>query len=370
MKLAAIRALALALCVPAWAAAAEFTAEAFEPAEALFRQDPRWLGSDGAVSTALGDGRIFWSFDDSFVAISPTGGRDGSVMVRNSIAIQSGLDPLTARMDFHWRASGTGQPGSFFPDPDPAWYWTGAALRLDQGPLVSFLFTMEATPGEALGFQPAGYALAVIHDPDAPPGEWLPRITPGPVTQFDALPAAALVREGEHVVGLALKQHGTHAGALVRFRSADLANGMLDAAEWWAGEDRGWLPAGELGARGPEYVIEDAGAEASLHWDQRMQAWVHVAAYGFGAGEIGVRTAPRLTGPWSAVQRVYRPPESDRPGTLVYAAMAHPALAAPQPGAILVTYATNSSDFSELFSPGGARALYWPRVVVLTPRFR
>ena len=366
MKSNMLGALILALSLPAWAGAADFTAQAFEPAEALFRQGPRWLGSDGAVSAPLGDGRVFWSFDDSFVATSPCRSREASVMVRNSIAIQTGLDPRTASMEFHWRTSETGQPESFFADPEPAWYWTGAALRLAEGPLISFLFTLEATPGEGLGFKPAGYALAVIDDPDRPPAEWQPEITPGPIAEFDALPAAALVRQGEYVVGLALKQQGVHAGALVRYRSSDLAGGALGRAEWWAGSDRGWLTMHELGENGPEYVIEDAGAEASLHWDEGLEAWVHVATYGFGAAEIGVRTAPRLTGPWSEVQQVYRPPESDQPGTMAHAAMAHPEQVTPEPGTILVTYATNSFDFAGLFTPRGARELYWPRVIVLS----
>ena len=74
---------------------------AFEEAEALFRQNPEWLGTDGANSTPLGNGRIFWSFEDTFIATSEVHSRQQSTMVRNSVAIQTGHDPLTAAKSFY-----------------------------------------------------------------------------------------------------------------------------------------------------------------------------------------------------------------------------------------------------------------------------
>jgi hypothetical protein len=88
-----------------------------------------------------------------------------------------------------------------------------------------------------------------------------------------------------------------------------------------------------------------------------------VASYGFGATTIGVRTAPAVTGPWSAPLEVYRPPESDEPRVFVYAAKAHPQLVAPDAADLVITYATNSFEFSDLFTPQGERELYWPRFV-------
>jgi hypothetical protein len=111
-------------------------------------------------------------------------------------------------------------------------------------------------------------------------------------------------------------------------------------------------------------VIDDAGPECSLHFDARTGVFVHVATYGFGATTIGVRTAPSLTGPWSAPQTVFRPVESDGPRPFVYAGKAHPELTGPEPGDLVVTYATNSFEFGDLFGPAGA-ALYWPRFVAV-----
>jgi hypothetical protein len=331
-------------------------------AEQVFRNDTRWLGADAALSVPLGGDRTLWLFGDSFIATSAIGRRAESRMVRNSIAIQQGRDPLTARLQFHWRGDDA-SPGSFFPERGDHWYWPGHGIRLAEGPLVIFLFTIIETPGQDLGFATVGHAIAVVDDPDAAVETWQPRIYDLPAPDFDALPATALLRDGDHVVALAIRQRGVHAGALVRYPAAQLATGRIDGAEWWAGEAQGWVQETSLGAAGPVFVLEDAGAECSLHQDERTGAFIHVASYGFGATTIGVRTAPAVTGPWSAPVVVYRPPESDEPRVFVYAAKAHPQLVAPDAADLVITYATNSFEFSDLFTPQGERELYWPRFV-------
>jgi hypothetical protein len=164
---------------------------------------------------------------------------------------------------------------------------------------------------------------------------------------------------------LALKQEGTHAGALVRFLASSLAVGNIDNPQWWAGPDRGWVVERDLGPGGPAFVIDDAGAESSLHWDQRIQSFIHIATYGFGAATIGMRTAPALTGPWSDPVQIYRPPESDGPRPFVYGAIAHPELQGPDTDDLIVTYATNSFEFGDLFTEHGSAHLYWPLVITV-----
>ncbi len=140
---------------------------------------------------------------------------------------------------------------------------------------------------------------------------------------------------------------------------------LADSAEWWAGDGRGWVPEASLGEGGPAFVLDDAGSECSLHRDERSGWFIHIASYGFGASTIGLRTAPALTGPWSPPVVVYRPPESDGEQPLVYAAKAHPELAGPDAADLVVTYATNSLEFGDLFTREGACSLYWPRVVLV-----
>lgn len=340
---------------------------AFTQAEALFHREPRWLGADAAFSVPISEGRTLWLFGDTFIARSNAHVRSESALVSNTVAVQTGADPRTASIAFRWRQANDGSPAAFFPDPEPGRlrYWPGHGIRLDGGPLVIFLHKTLMTPGQELGFANAGFALAVIDDPDAPLASWSARIVDAAASTFDAVPATALVRDGAYVVALAIRQHGTHAGALVRHPAAALAKGDVSGAEWWAGDARGWVAEAALGPSGPAFVMDDAGAECSLHRDARTGLFIHVASYGFGASTIGVRTAASLTGPWSPPVTVYRPPESDGARPFVYAAKAHHELAGPHARDLVVTYATNSFEFGDLFTPHGARSLYWPRFVAV-----
>jgi len=126
-----------------------------------------------------------------------------------------------------------------------------------------------------------------------------------------------------------------HAGALVRYPAISLARGDASQAEWWTDGGRGWVAEAGLGSGAPTFVMDDAGAECSIHWDPRAKSFIHVASYGFGASTIGLRTARALTGPWSSPVIVYRPPESDGLQPFVYAAKAHPELAGPRARRIL-----------------------------------
>ena len=341
------------------------TGRAFAEADSLFHRDPRWLGADGALSVPLSKGRILWLFGDTFVATSNAHSRSESEMVRNTVAIQTGKDPRTASITFHWRQDDDGSPASFFPEHEDQWYWPGHGIRLDEGPLVVFLYAVVATPGRGLAFASTGYAVAVIDNPDASPETWKPRVVDADPSTFDAIPATAAIRDGAYLVAVAIRQEGTHAGALVRYPVTSLAQGDPTMAEWWTGDAGGWIPNSLLGERSPAFVLDDAGSECSLHWDTRTRSFIHVASYGFGASTIGLRTAPALTGPWNSPLFVYRPPESDGPRPFVYAAKAHPELLGQDATDLVVTYATNSFEFKDLLTQEGTRSIYWPRFVLV-----
>ncbi len=69
-------------------------AEPWPAADKMFKRDHRWLGGDGASSIDLGGGRVLWLFGDSFIDARDRHLRGESVLIRNSVAIQFGHDPL------------------------------------------------------------------------------------------------------------------------------------------------------------------------------------------------------------------------------------------------------------------------------------
>lgn len=338
------------------------TGASWVSADPLFHREPRWLGADAAYSIDLGGDRSLWLFGDTFVATSPALARSASKMVHNTVAVQTGRDPLTAQIAFRWGTGADGAPASFFAEDGALYHWPGHGVRLgDGGPLVVFLSVVKSTPGQGLGFAGAGYRAVLVDHPDDDPATWAPRLLEPAPPPFDAVVGGMVVREAGFVIALATRSAGTHEGYLARVREADLLAGRL-APEWWTG-DGGWIAQAALKGK-PAVVLDDAGAECSIHFEARTKRWVHVASRGFGATTLAVRVAPALTGPWSAPVDAFLPPESSGTSPFVYAAKAHPELST-SGGGLVVTYATNSFDFGTLFKPRGA-ALYWPRFAVLT----
>ena len=328
--------------------------------EALFRGDPRWLGGDAVYSVDLGGERVLWLFGDSFVArddVEPRGDRARTTMVRNTIAVQQGLDPARATLRLHWRRAGNGDPLPFFAGDGEIGIWPLHGVRLPGGALLLFQTRVRSTPGQGLGFAVDGWQLAVIDDPDAPPGDWQPRVLRPPPLPFPAVLGTAVWRDGDHVMMLGSNGAAWHPGILARCAIADLLRGEF-SLQWWDGE-RFTATASLRGP--PAVVLPAAGPEASLH---RLDdgRWLHCSSRGFGATTIAFALAAAPSGPWSAPRDVYRPPESDRPRAFVYAGKAHPELRA-GPGWLAVTYAANAWEFGDLFTPAGRRELYWPRCV-------
>lgn len=341
-------------------------AETWPEADALFRSDPRWLGGDGALSIALGGDRVLWLFGDSFVAMGANSDRSDSELVRNSIAIQTGLDPLSASLKYYLPTDSDGSPGAFFANQGDEWHWPGHGVRLGSGPLIVFLAALRPT-SEGLGFAEAGYRVVKIDDPDVDPLAWKLTWFDGPKLAADpgATLGTAVLHDGGYVYAAASGRGSQHTGYIARLAEAELAAGQLDP-EWWGGGARGWRTAGQLAGAPPTEVMNDIGSECSLHFEPRVASYLHVASRGFGSTTIAVRASHGLTGTWSPPEDVFTPPESRGAAPFVYAAKAHPELTTGNNDELVVTYATNSFEFSDLFTPEGQNELYWPRFVRLT----
>ncbi len=364
MRRAPVLLLALLSCSSAPPADLRAAAASWPEADPVFHQDPRWLGADGALTIDLGGDRVLWLFGDTFVATTDAHVRSQSEMVRNTVAVQSGHDPLHARLAFAWNTDPDASPASFFPERGDRWHWPGHGAVVD-GHLVVFLGVLRAMPGQGLGFAEDGWRLALVDDPTLPPSAWRPRYV-DPPTQPAGVAAfvvgSAVVRVGDHLVALAVGGGSAHHGYLVRWPASALAQGDLTGAEWLT--ERGWVTSAALGTDSPAMVLDDAGSECSIHRDEAHGRWVHIVSRGFGASTIALRTAPALEGPWSAPVDVFTPPESQGARPFVYGAKAHPELTAPG-GDLVVTYASNSLTFGDLFTPAGSASLYWPRFVRL-----
>src|SRR5262245_57185871 len=272
--------------------------------DALFHQEPRWLGADGAYTIDLGSDRTLWLFGDSFIATSPAHVRTEATLVRNSVAVMTGRDPLTATMQFSWTDGSP--PSAFFPDAGDHWFWPADGVRVPGGPLIVLLTEQQPTPGQGLGFASAGWRAVRITDPDAPPATWTlePVATrPAPYAADAAIACSAV--DGEELIAVVV-DGPAHDGRLARWPLTAVDAGDLLRPAWWTAYA---VVAEELLVAPPAVVIPDGSTECSLARDFYGD-WYYIQSRGFGASTIALRRAFEIEGEWSRPQDMITPPES------------------------------------------------------------
>jgi hypothetical protein len=332
-----------------------FTARPWPEADVLFHQDPHWLGADDAYSVDLSGGRVLWLFGDTFVATSDAGLRSQSVMVHNTVAIQTGYDPSQARIAFCWESTDAG-PGAYFGGDDGGeWYWPGHGVMVG-GQLVVFLSRIASSSG-GLGFQAAGWTAVRIDDPQDEPTLWRPTYLATPTETLGVTFGETVVDwdGGLWVFGAEDQSYAVH---VIRWPDSAVAAGDLSSPEWWT--PSGWVPYASLSAS-PAPLFSDGATELRVQPDPHSAGWIEVQTAGFGAATLDVRTSPSLTGPWGSLSAVYMPPEATRSGILIYAGKSHPELLG---ASVVATYATNDSAFATLVAD---QTLYFPRFVRMDP---
>lgn len=330
------------------------TAHPWPEAERLFRQDPRWLGGDDAHSVDLGKGRVLWLFGDTLIGSNGRGNRSQATMIRNSVGIQNGYDPATAGMTFFWKSAGPAAPASFFPESSNSWYWPGDGIRI--GARLLIFLTEIQTAANPLGFALTGWQALIIDNPDEPPLQWQAMVVKRGSKTFDIVPGtgSVMIRNG-YVHAYGCDPSGRRA-YLVRWPLPEAGAGDLRGAQWWCGRRLGWLAEKRIQGT-PATLFSDAQSEFGVYHDARINRYVQIQTIGFGAADLGFRTAPRPEGPWSALTRFYEPHEKQIPGVMIYAAKPHAFI----PGTgLALTYATNHTDPIRLIE---SPMLYYPRVL-------
>jgi hypothetical protein len=350
--------LPLLLLLSAACSTAPLHVEPWPEAERLFLEDPDWRGADAAYAIPLGAHRTLWLFGDTFVArtAGAAAGRAGCAMVRNSIGVQTGDDPATARMQFAWRRSAAG-PADWIPPDGKVWHWPLHGLCTGDA-VILFCTRVAADPDpKSLGFRAVGWDAFRLGNLTAPPEQWTCERLPLPASvPFPVVVGTAVVADGDHVHAFALREPGDHAAFLLRWTAADFAAGNLRLPEWRDGDH--WVPHDRLAAA-PKPVLGEGAPEFTVHRDRR-NGFLMLQTLGFPRADVVARTAPDLAGPWSAPRQLFHPPQSDRSGVLTYAGKG---LQLPD-GSYLLTYASNAQDFAQLVADP---SLYHPHCLRLWP---
>jgi hypothetical protein len=328
-------------------------AERWPQADSLFTRDALWLGGDGAATVDLGDGRILWLFGDSFIGTDSTRDRAHSVMVRNSVAIQYGRDPTSARIRFYWKQA-RGSPRSFFPEARGHWLWPGHGALQRDGLFIIASWVRSTKTG--LGF--AHFATTLIHvsNPQAEPDRWKVDYlaVPVEVVNGDSIAGVgAVLSDGSYIYAWFTYDDHHHNAYLARWRLplTTRKRKRLPPPEWWTAE--GWAATGSAG---PQPLRLFSGAtDFSVQPLDSAGGFLLTQTVGFGQAHVCYRTADRITGPWLEARGLHTPAECSLPRVLIYSANSHPEL---EGGDVVLTYNANSLNWGELIRN---RDIYYPR---------
>jgi hypothetical protein len=324
-----------------------------------------WLGGDAAYSIPLAAGQSLWLFGDSFVARTSQSRRQGARFVRNSMAISTCDARNGWQIKYYWGHQNRSAPRAFFDSgTNKYWYWPLDGF-VYQGRLYIALSKVKDNPKEKLlSFETIGVNLAKVSNLSAPPSQWkieyLKLVEGGA-----AIPGSAIVLNDGYVYFFTLYDEPARRHQhmiLSRLPLEKLANPAAHL-EYFA-KDQSWKAG--LNRDDALVVMETGHSEMSVRYHPEIKQWLAVSGADFLSPQIVMRTAPALTGPWSAWQTIYEIPEMNPktpgrdPDTWCYAVKEHIEFAQAQK--LLVTYACNSFKLEKLISNMG---LYRPQAVLI-----
>ncbi|MGO8702102.1 MAG: DUF4185 domain-containing protein [Limisphaerales bacterium] len=320
--------------------------------DALFQRTNGWIGADADYSVALDDRTALWLFGDTLVGAVRDGKRRDTQMINNSIALQS----IGSAPRYFYRTNGDGVPASVFTPADAnSFFWPWDGVRTARG-LFLFLTQVRHTDDKSVwGFQLFSASLAFVSNPDSPPASWKITVTKEPWADFSTSPATAY--------GWSAVQHQNYVyvyGTAARAAGATVARApresLDDFAQWRFYSHGQW----QKDPRQATAIFPDKPPEGTVRWWPALGRFVVVYCPDI-FGDIVLREAPHPSGPWSERRVIYHCPDSNRSKAYYcYAGKAHPELS--RPGELIITYAVNSNDLSDLFNDP---LLYWPRFIRL-----
>ena len=293
--------------------------------ERYFPSGSPWRGGDAIISVPLSADRILWLFGDSFIAKPGVAQREGSKMIRNSLAIET----VGGAIDYYWRTEG-GVPSDALPcDVKGEWLWPLSGLRVGSR-LHLFLYRMKAKGEGAFGFAETASLLATVANPDDPPARWA--ITSREIPA--SFGTASLLHDGfAYLYGLR-RDRSTLLARVPQGEIEEIAGWRYRAGDRWSATAAEATP-----------IFAGAATELSVSRLAAAGSFVAITSAPFLSPDIHLLQAPAPEGPWTKPQRIYTCPEASwKKGYFCYAAKGHPELD-PSGRTLTISYACNSTSF-------------------------
>jgi hypothetical protein len=337
-----------------------------------------WWGADAAYSIPLGGGRSVWIFGDTLYGDRRTVTGNDPRMVRNSIGVSRCDDQRRWSLQYVIRHGEDDKPLDFFQAQvlrphGGAWYWAldgfvnedGFGHEKDLWVTLLCVRNTRVKRADGFDFETCGTDLAKVSGLNADPQKWKVAYFPLVADGSAAYPSATAVVDGEYAYLFALYERAARPMLLTRVPLAGLdaparnlqylAKSAKRADEW----QPGFKPKNAV------HVMDPGTSEMTVRYHPDLKKWLAVMrAPDISSDAIVLRTAPAITGPWSASELIYRIPEMQKnlPGydknVFCYAGKEHPEFE--RPGSLVITYVCNTTKVPELVTN---LKIYVPKVV-------
>jgi hypothetical protein len=305
-----------------------------------------WTGSDGTYSLPLPDGRVLWSFGDTFLGtVNPDYSRPFSGLINNSFMIQDGSNMIT------YHGGTTENPEAYVKPSNPDYfYWPGDATVIGDRVLMYMQIIHLTGAGGAFGFEHLGADVAIFQLPSFELISLLPY-----ELSTDILPGVSIYEEGQYIYSYATRSVNGKNTLVSRVHISDPSS-----EEFWNGTE--WQSSRVINA----YMKLDNGQ--NLKTSNMFTVFKYGGKYrlvtqaDYLGRRIFVYSGNSPMGPWGNRQVIYTTPETA--GDIwTYNAYAHPHIIHPEKG-ILISYNVNSFDFLGLFEDA---RIYRPRFIWVKP---
>jgi hypothetical protein len=312
----------------------------------FFERDSGWNGADGAYSVLLPDGRILWTFGDTFFGPIDSGRvRNGekNVMVRNSGIIQKGeeTDSFVSLNSGFQKDTKT-----FVPYKDAEehehWYWPlDATVYNNQLQMV--LMHMKKVGEGMWGFAAESVDLAVFSLPDLKLENLIYNVVAG-----DKSYGSAILENDD---GFTYLYGSSGNGMEVRMHVTRAPKGDLTQKwEFWNGKEWTSEPA--------DFSVHNFVSSMFSIWKEGTKYYL-LTQETFLGRKIFLFESDSPVGPFANRKLLYEVPEEHGFGAMFsYNAIAHPELS--KSGELLVSYSKNPKNFWDNFNQPGSADKYLP----------
>ena len=336
-------------------------AETIPQYDNLFARNMGWTGADGDYSIALSDNVTLWLYSDTWVGKVIENRHDNSMLINNSVGLQYGKDPSTAKVKFFYKLDKKGKPVALItPSDGRGWFWIYHGVLTKKG-LYLFLMQIER---DGDWFKHTGAWIGHITNPFDKPTQWRIVQHKIPFGKFtpkgDTLFGSAVLKDNGYVYIYGtdedVENNGYHRKYMVIARVPE--DKITDFSQWRFYVDGEWQNDSTKASR----LCGNIANEYSVSFMPSLNKYVMVYTENGNSQNIVLRLAPTPTGLWSASTLVYKCPETTwNKNYFCYAAKAHPSLSL-KADELIVTYIANSTDF---FQMANDAKIYRPRFVRL-----